>query len=311
MLYDWTEKDIEILKYNYKENTTKELQEKFFPNLTLSQIKNKIFSLGLTKTRKKCIWTEEEKKLLIQHYHLKTNRELKELYFNDKTELQIKDCAANLGLKKDIRATRGWTKECVDILYKYYNELSAKEISDKYLPQFSAKQIAEFASKCVGIHKDDEVIARNRLLAQDQSALESGPQKIVDELLDKLNIKYKREEIFTFYAIDNYLIDYNLAIEVQGDYWHVNPIKGYKYSKKRDNYVKKDINKCNFIRKKYGINILYLWENDIKNNIDVCKKMILEYIKNDGTMENYHSFNYMLDDNNSLVLIDNQYTIGY
>lgn len=307
----WTQDEIDILLLNYSNNTVKQLQEKFFNDLTESQIKNKIFNLGLTKTNKKCTWTDVEREIIKQYYPSYTNKQLKNMFFNDKTERQINDCANTLGIKKDIRATRGWTQECVDILYKYYNDLSAKEIHEKYLPQFSPKQIAEFASHCIGIHKDKEIIARNRLKAQDIATLESIPQKILNNLLDELNIRYRREEIFSFYSVDNYLVDYNLAIEVQGDYWHVNPTKHYERNKKRDNYVNKDIRKHNFILNKYGINILYLWEDDLKNNINLCQKMIIEYISNSGIMENYHSFNYKLYNDGNLILIKDKYIIGY
>ena len=216
-----------------------------------------------------------------------------------------------MGIKKDIRATRGWTQNCIDILNIHYNNLSAKEIHDRYLPQFTPKQIAEFASVCLGIHKDEEVIARNRLLAQNEATLNSKPQQIVDCMLAELGIKFTREEVFSFYSVDNYLPDYKLIIEVQGDYWHMNPVKQYPMTQKRDNYVKKDTIKNKYIREKYNINILYLWEYDILHNTDVCKKMIMKYIENDGIIDNYHSFNYELNAAGDLILLQNKYVIGY
>lgn len=311
MQYEWTSNDIEILTSNYANYTVKQLKETFFKNLSASQIKNKIFSLGLTKTKPKCVWTEDEREIVRRYYAVYTNKELKENFLNNKTETQIKDCASTLGIKKDIRATRGWTQDCIDILNVYYNDLSAKEIHEKFLPQFTPKQIAEFASGCLGIHKDEEVIARNRLLAQNEATLNSKPQQIVDDMLNKLGIKFTREEIFSFYSVDNYLSDYNLIIEVQGDYWHMNPIKQYARTKKRDSYVKKDIRKNKYIHEKYNINILYLWEHDILYHTDVCNMMIVKYIENNGIMEDYHSFNYELNTAGDLIPLPNKYIIGY
>ena len=37
---------------------------------------------------------------------------------------------------------------------------------------------------------------------------------------------------------------------------------------------------------------------EIFNNIDLCKNLILEYIKNNGNLINYHSFNYIIDHEN-------------
>lgn len=55
--------------------------------------------------------------------------------------------------------------------------------------------------------------------------------------------------------------------------------------------------------KNKGIEILYLWESDINNNIDLCEDLILKYIENNGKLENYHSFNW-IKDNEKLRLKD-------
>jgi len=69
---------------------------------------------------------------------------------------------------------------------------------------------------------------------------DTKPQIIINELLDKLNIKNQNEYNCKYYAIDNYLIDNNLMIEVMGDYWHGNP---HKYTEENINDIqkKKDI----------------------------------------------------------------------
>ena len=48
---------------------------------------------------------------------------------------------------------------------------------------------------------------------------------------------------------------------------------------------------------------LYLWEKDINENIDLCWLLIQKYIANNGILDNYHSFNYHLDQN-ILILND-------
>ncbi|MDO4975540.1 MAG: hypothetical protein Q4E61_04425, partial [Alphaproteobacteria bacterium] len=53
----------------------------------------------------------------------------------------------------------------------------------------------------------------------------------------------------------------------------------------------------------YNISILYLWEYDINNNINLCKSLIKRYI-NDDKLENYNSFNWTLK-NNLLTLNEN------
>ena len=136
------------------------------------------------------------------------------------------------------------------------------------------------------------------------SKTNSKPQQLVDTILDKNNIKYEREKGIKYYCIDNFL-ENNLMIEVQGDYWHCNPIKFHdKINKTQYERIPKDKRKHTYVKNKYGIEILYLWESDIYNNLKKCEKLILEYIKRNGKLENYHSFNYCLDSDEKLKLCD-------
>lgn len=124
---------------------------------------------------------------------------------------------------------------------------------------------------------------------------DSKIQLIVNDILDKNNIKYEREYRVKYYAIDNYLVDSGLIIEVMGDYWHASPLVYNDFSftnktQKKDVHI--DKSKHTYIRNIYGKEILYLWEYDVNNNVDLCEALILEYINNDGRLDNYHSFNW-------------------
>ena len=129
---------------------------------------------------------------------------------------------------------------------------------------------------------------------------QTKPQKIVNEILEQLHISYINEETFKYYSVDNYLNNHNLIIEVMGDYFHSNPNKYPNYKQLNDIQLKdtvRDKRKNTYIKKHYNINILYLWESDILNNQQLCKSLILYYIKNNGLLSDYNSFNYSLIDN--------------
>ena len=154
--------------------------------------------------------------------------------------------------------------------------------------------------------KEESRIRATKLLSTNHSTVNTKPQIIVNDLLNEMNIKYRYEENFTYYSIDNYLYEYNLIIEVMGDFWHCNPLK-YTKENMRDiqkRRIPKDKAKHTYILNHHNIEILYLWENDIYNNINLCRKIIEEYINNNGVLLNYHSFNYSIK-NNKIMLNDN------
>lgn len=131
------------------------------------------------------------------------------------------------------------------------------------------------------------------------------PQVIINDMLDSMNIEHENEKGFKYFAVDNFLKEHNLIIEVMGTFWHCDhrnyPEINYKIQLNR---IRSDKSKNKYIANNYGINILYLWETDILGNMDVCKNLILLYVKNEGLLSNYHSFNYTYDEN-GLRLNDN------
>ena len=131
------------------------------------------------------------------------------------------------------------------------------------------------------------------------------PHRKINELLALHNIDFENEYPEKYHSIDIYLSKYNLMVEIMGNYWHAHPLK-YDIDKLTDQQkksIKQDKSKHTYVKKYEGIEILYLWEKDINENIDLCWALINKYINNDGELNNYHSFNYHLD-KNILVLND-------
>lgn len=140
----------------------------------------------------------------------------------------------------------------------------------------------------------EECRVRSASLMKDSIIVNTKPQVIVNNLLDELNINYINEKNFDYYSVDNFLNDYNLIIEVNGDFWHSNPIKYPNYKELANVQLKripKDKAKRTYLRNK-GIEILYLWESDIYSNLILCKLLILKFIASKGKLCNYNSFNY-------------------
>ena len=134
-----------------------------------------------------------------------------------------------------------------------------------------------------------------RILHNNPVITHTKPQIIANSILDELEISYRNEEPFTYYSVDNYLPDFNLAIEVMGDYWHSSPLKYPESISSKQRYiVSRDKAKRTYLRDYYGIEVLYLWEADLLKRPDVCSKLIMHYIENGGAIQNYHSFNYTI-----------------
>lgn len=101
------------------------------------------------------------------------------------------------------------------------------------------------------------------------------PEHKVEQILKKYKIKYKKESTIVDY---NFICDFivgNTIIEVQGDYWHANPII---YNKNELNNIQirnvnRDINK-KIALEKLGYKVMYIWEYDLVHNYQMCENKI-------------------------------------
>ena len=98
---------------------------------------------------------------------------------------------------------------------------------------------------------------------------ESGIEKEIREFLENRNIEHRQEAQIdpgSKWFFDFHIVNTNLLIEVQGDYWHCNPVI---YKKPINEYqywaIKRDFMKKNYA-KNLGYIVLPIWENDLKIN---------------------------------------------
>jgi G:T-mismatch repair DNA endonuclease (very short patch repair protein) len=106
-------------------------------------------------------------------------------------------------------------------------------------------------------------------------------EKTFANILDLLDIKYEilfyAKDIKAFY--DFYIPEYNMIIEVDGDFWHCNPDRFPipQYESQKKNLIRdKEKNKWAVNN---GYKIIRIWENDIKNNIQQVKQILLNCCK--------------------------------
>lgn len=184
-----------------------------------------------------------------------------------------------------------------------------KFCSWEYYQEFDNKRNAKQKTKCEICNKEFikdypkqrfcsiqcqakwQSISRKRVKMPQQA---SKIELEIRQILDNNNIKYKANRRFKYYEIDLYLSNFNLGIEIMGEYWHGESRKYEFINKVQGENIKRDKRKNTYIKNHQNFSILYLWEDDIKNNPKLCEELILKYIKNKGVLKSYHSSDYLL-----------------
>lgn len=99
------------------------------------------------------------------------------------------------------------------------------------------------------------------------------PELKMKEILSKLNIPFKHQFRLRNHNFDFYILNSNILIEVDGDYWHGNPKMFKKLSKMQlEQRIKDDRN--NKLAKENNFILLRFWENDILRNEEIVKNKL-------------------------------------
>ncbi len=104
----------------------------------------------------------------------------------------------------------------------------------------------------------------------------SSVQRTLFERLSKRLDNVELEHHFHYYSID--IVHKHYAIEVDGDFWHVNTAEGFtaKHASQRRNLVN-DANKTRYLERNGWI-VIRVWESDINNDINAVVERIMSVI---------------------------------
>lgn len=103
-------------------------------------------------------------------------------------------------------------------------------------------------------------------------------EKLGYKMLEELGLKYEPQYILERYVVDAFILDYNLIVQFDGDYWHANPLKYSTLSERQINQKKIDDSQVE-LANKMGIKTIRIWEHDMHKNYADVKKNILNIIK--------------------------------
>lgn len=104
---------------------------------------------------------------------------------------------------------------------------------------------------------------------------------IVQNLLLNIDNSFEYSVILDYKQFDFGSKKYKILVEVNGDYWHANPLiyDHNKLNKIQKEKVLLDIKKKD-LAEKHGFKLFYIWEKDIKeNNFEIINKIKEEILK--------------------------------
>ena len=137
---------------------------------------------------------------------------------------------------------------------------------------------------CPNGHRQTKNIRKWRMGRRCPYCITSGPELELKKFLKKENIEFIENDRHIGMELDIWIPSLKKAIEFNGDYWHCNPDK-YEdnyFHKHKDLYAyqiwERD-NKKKLLCEEKDIDLMFIWESDWKNNKDMCKKSILEWLK--------------------------------
>lgn len=260
----WTEDQIAILTGNYQKFSRKRLAE--LTNQTDNNVRNKLVELGLVNKEKRKSYKVESTKNTLQWLeeeieYLKLNFDrisLEDLINNlrfSKATILRKAKQLNLNKPKKRIKKDSFNYYELEILIDNYDIKTLDELQ-KLIPSKTQSQILRKA-RSIGFSTKKRTI----------------PEKIVENILSRLKVDYISESKVEGSNFINDFIVNNLIIEVQGDYWHGNP-KFYKQlNSVQQKMVDRDFRKKEELEN-LGYKMLYIWENDLKTNLEECERII-------------------------------------
>lgn len=253
-IHTWTEDEDKYLKENYLRMTYSQIARKM--NLSTESVQQHAIEIGLSKTP--TAWTDEEILILKKHYSKSDEKTLCRLI--NKSYLSIYAKARKLGLEK----------EDVSIYQKEF-------IRNNYMQKTDSE-----ISDILKLHIDRVASLRKELGLLKVGNEIKGPtsiEKMVMKILNEADIAYLYSQQLKNFRPDFLIEGTNKVIEVNGDYFHCNPMlypNGPKDANQIRHIVQDYYKKCFYISNNYDV--LYVWEYDLVNNFENIKKKIKKFI---------------------------------
>lgn len=307
----WDNEEVKIVLDNILNEKVEYMDEilELIPSKNINNLHNllKIMKIGNKHQffKRQCAWCGETIKVFPKDYYkdrlycnLFCRDKYKSSFYrgeNSPSYSKISVICDNCGCQINIPLHKVGKKNSFGDEHHFCSQKCYYEFRTKYYIRDKSSQYKRILSK-----KEKYFLRQIAIKSLNNGNKITKPHIKINDLLNKIKISYINEKNIKYYCWDIFLDEYNLYIEIMGDYFHANPIlysnkEGLNSIQKKD--IKRDKSKRTYLKKYYNKETLYLWETDINNNINLCEKIIMSFIKNNGILENYNSFNYSLDGN--------------
>jgi very-short-patch-repair endonuclease len=121
---------------------------------------------------------------------------------------------------------------------------------------------------------------RLKAKAKKMSDKMTEPERVFSEMMKELGVEFESQKVISNKIYDFYIPSKNMMIEVDGDYWHANPLvyEGKELNKTQARNVKNDKYK-NVLAIGNGFKLERVWEYDLKNNYEEQKARFNKLLK--------------------------------
>ena len=208
--------------------------------------------LGTELGNNKTTLSQEEQQFILENYKTMTTSEMEEQLGCVDIKAKVTRFLRSKGIKRHtgIKAFNGNEEYAKSYIKEYHESKSIQELADDLNTTY--KVISHW---------------KNKLGLEPYACVKTSIEYFVENLLKLNNIQYISQYKILKYRYDYFLPNFNLVIEVHGDYWHANPVV---YGNKKLNNIQKSCVENDAVKSELlldkNISLLIFWEYDIKNN---------------------------------------------
>jgi very-short-patch-repair endonuclease len=176
---------------------------------------------------------------------------------------------------------KGLTKDTSQSLKQVSQKLTGKPKTSQHKQELSKAARRRVIHGHSGCRHSPETIEKLRqhtlqMIADGRyNHTETKPQRTMRDILIQLGIEHEIEKIVGVWVFDFYLPDYNIYIEVDGDYFHSNPLffpNGPTTKTQKVNWLRDK--KKNAYCALHGMILWRFWEYDILHNTELIKEQL-------------------------------------